>query len=331
MFTDLSQAPPFDRSAKNGFRCALYLDPAKIPGSAFQELTLGETRNFSKINPVPDSIFRVYREQYSYDKTDLKARVESRQDNLEGWIQEKITLDAAYGGERVMAYLFLPKNAAPPYQTVIYFPGSGSEYQRSSQDLESYYEYPMFLSFIVKNGRAVLYPVYKGTFERGSAALCAVLDTQWNSYQYTELFIQEVKDLKRCIDYLETRRDIDSSKIAYYGMSWGGLLGAIIPAVEERFKASILLGAGFGFMGLAARPEVNQLNYVTRVKTPTLILNGRYDGYFGADLVKQMFDLLGTPAGQKRLRFYETDHIPPRNEFIREILAWLDKYLGPVK
>jgi len=28
---------------------------------------------------------------------------------------------------------------------------------------------------------------------------------------------------------------------------------------------------------------------------------------------------------------YETDHIPPRNEFIKETLAWLDRYLGPVE
>jgi len=172
-----------DRSTKNGFRCALYPDPEKIPGSAFQMAKstglpfFGRTIDFYKGKPVPDSIFQVYREQFSYDKTDLKARVESRQESAGGWIQEKITFDAAYGGERVMAYLFLPKNSVSPYQTVIYFPGGASEHQRSSQDLESYYEFPMFLSFIVKSGRAVLYPVYKlrsGAFcclKRGPEAL----------------------------------------------------------------------------------------------------------------------------------------------------------------
>jgi hypothetical protein len=43
-----------------------------------------------------------------------------------------------------------------------------------------------------------------------------------------------------------------------------------------------------------------------------------------------MYDLLGTPDEHKRLMLYETDHIPPRVEFIKETLAWLDKYLGPV-
>jgi len=31
------------------------------------------------------------------------------------------------------------------------------------------------------------------------------------------------------------------------------------------------------------------------------------------------------------LKLYDTDHIIPRNEFIKETLKWLDKYLGPVK
>jgi len=80
-----------------------------------------------------------------------------------------------------------------------------------------------------------------------------------------------------------------------------------------------------------ARPEVNTINYITRVKTPTLMLNGKYDtlGPYETSQ-KPMFDLLGTPAEHKRLILYETDHIPPRNEFIKETLAWLDRYLGPV-
>jgi serine/threonine protein kinase/formylglycine-generating enzyme required for sulfatase activity len=128
MFDSLSQAPAMDRSAKNGFRCALYPDPGKIPGLALQTVKLGEVIDFYKEKPVADSIFQVYKEQFSYDKTDLKARVESRQESPGGWIREKVTFDAAYGGERVMAYLFLPKNTSPPYQTVIYFPGGASEW-----------------------------------------------------------------------------------------------------------------------------------------------------------------------------------------------------------
>jgi hypothetical protein len=34
-----------------------------------------------------------------------------------------------------------------------------------------------------------------------------------------------------------------------------------------------------------------------------------------------MYDLLGTPAPDKQLKFYETDHTPPRNELIKETLV----------
>lgn len=328
MFDIPSQAPAMDRSAKNGIRCALYPDPEIIPEPALQAVNPGEAVDYYKQKPVPDSIFQVYKEQFSYDKTDLGARVEASEESPGGWIREKVTFDAAYGGERIMAYLFLPKNISPPYQTVIYFPGSASEWQRSSENIESYYEFSMFLSFIVKNGRAVLYPIYKGTFERGDNSMATVIDFEMNSYQYTEIFIQEVKDFKRSLDYLETRLDIDRKKLAYYGISWGGWFGAIIPAVEERLKASVLLAGGF--FG-NTRPEASQINYVTRVKVPTLMLNGKYDTIFPLETsIKPMFDLLGTAAEDKQLILYETDHVPPVNEFIKETLAWFDKYLGSV-
>jgi dienelactone hydrolase len=139
-----------------------------------------------------------------------------------------------------------------------------------------------------------------------------------------------VKDFRRCVDYLESRQDIDNGKLAYYGLSWGaGYPGLIIPAVEERLKASILLAGGLEDIG---RPEVHPINYVTRVKLPTLMMNGKYDSLSPYEIsIKPMFDLLGTSDADKRLLLYDTDHIPPRNQFVKEILAWLDKYLGPVK
>ncbi|GMR14352.1 MAG: hypothetical protein BMS9Abin29_2603 [Gemmatimonadota bacterium] len=326
-FGNRRQAPPMDRSARNGFRLAVYPDPETVPEAAFGFQRLSEPHDFRTEQPVSDAVFEVYREQFSYDATDLNARVEYREESPGGWIREKVSFDAAYGGERVLAYLFLPANAAPPFQTVIYFPGGASRQMASSQDLESYYEFPMFLSFLVRNGRAVLYPVYKGTFERASPALMG-LRRRAEFHAYTEFVVQLIKDFRRSIDYLETRPDIDGGRLAYYGMSWGGAFGAIIPAVEDRLGASVLVAGGFDWR---ARPEVLDLNYVTRVRTPTLMLNGRYDNILDIEgQVKPMFELLGTPAEYKRLILYDTDHIPPRTEYIKETLAWLDKYLGPV-
>ena len=47
--------------------------------------------------------------------------------------------------------------------------------------------------------------------------------------------------------------------------------------------------------------------------------------------VKPMFDLLGTPKEDKQLKLYDTDHFIPRNEFTKEAMSWLDRYLGPVR
>ena len=122
--------------------------------------------------------------------------------------------------------------------------------------------------------------------------------TEANTYAYTELLVQEVKDIRRSIDYLLTRPDIDSQKIAYMGMSWGGNMGAIIPAIENRFKASILIAGGLTGLG---RPEANDMSYVRRVNTPTLILNGKYDVYYPPETSSQpMMDLIGTPKEHKR-------------------------------
>jgi len=326
MFSNWSQDSPFNRSSKNGFRCTLYQDHEKIPQSALESVKIGQVPDFYQAKPVSNSIFQVYKEQFAYDKADLDAQLEWRNESSEDWTQEKISFNAAYDNERMIAYLFLPRKTPPPYQAILYFPGAGSILQKTSKDMDKYWEFDVRLSLLVKNGRAVLYPIYKGTFERGDNALT---EADVNSHLYSEFVIKLVKDFKRCIDYLETRREIDDKKLAYFGFSWGGSMGAIIPAVEDRIKVSILAVGGLDGSG---RPEVNDVNYVTRVKIPTLMLNGKYDMSAPYETsAKPMFDLFGTPREDKQLKLYDTDHFIPKNEFTKEVLTWLDSYLGPVK
>ncbi len=327
-FGNQRQAPAMDRSPRNGFRLARYPRADEVREAALAPVRPAATPDIRAQRPVSDQIFKVYKEQlFAYDKTDLNATVESREKSPNGWILEKISFDAAYGGERVTAYLFLPSTSQPPFQTVIYFPGSAALRTPSSEDFETYYEYPMFLSFLVKGGRAVLFPVYKGTFERRSADPGAAAPSA-GTRAHVARGAQQIKDFRRCIDYLETRPEIDSRKLAYYGMSWGGGNGAIIPAVEDRLAVSVLLAGGMGSAEI--RPEISSINYVTRVRIPTLMLNGKYDSYIDSE-IRPMFDLLGTPPEHKRKIEYDTDHIPPRSEYIKETTAWLDKYLGPVR
>jgi dipeptidyl aminopeptidase/acylaminoacyl peptidase len=317
-----------DRSPGNGIRLAYYPETAAVPPQALAFRNIRRPVDLRSRPPVSDAVFEVYREQFAYDARPLDARVESRIENPSGWVVEKVSFNAAYGDERTPAYLFLPEVVQPPYQTVVYFPGAASGWMPSSAKLESYYEFTMFLSFLVRNGRAVLYPVYKGTFERSSPELLA-LDQNRDSHAYTEYCVQLVKDVRRSLDYLETREDIDSKRLAYYGMSWGAYLGSLVTAVENGFRASVLVAGGVDGTG---RSEISDYSYVTRVRVPTIILNGRYDTYCPPDTCSRtMLDLLGTPAEDKRMILYETDHIPPRTEYIKEVLAWLDDYLGSVR
>jgi pimeloyl-ACP methyl ester carboxylesterase len=147
---------------------------------------------------------------------------------------------------------------------------------------------------------------------------------------YKDHVIMWARDLGRAIDYVETRSDLHAGRIAYFGTSWGGQLGAILPAVEKRIRVNVLYVAGLCFQ--RSLPEVDAVNYVTRVTQPTLMLNGELDFFFPAETSQRpMFELLGTPPGHKRRITYPRGHTVPKIDLIKESLAWLDRYLGTVE
>jgi cephalosporin-C deacetylase-like acetyl esterase len=320
MFNNADARSPFERSPNFGFRCAKYRSTGTVARAA-NPVTL-RARDFNREKPVSDELFRVYKSLYSYDKTPLHAVVESV-DQTDQWKREKVTFAAAYGNERVLAYLFLPKNSQPPFQTVVRFPGSEAIDIRSSATLPE----PELFDFVIKSGRAVMFPVYKGTFERGDDLKS---DNPNTSSSWRDHVIAWSKDLGRSIDYLETRPEIDRSKLAYQGYSWGGAMGSVLPALEDRIKVCVLIVPGFNIQ--KSLPEVDELNFAPRVKVPVLMLNGHFDFFYPPETSQvPMFRLLGTPNEHKRRIVYETGHNIPRNELIRETLDWLDHYLGPVK
>lgn len=73
------------------------------------------------------------------------------------------------------------------------------------------------------------------------------------------------------------------------------------------------------------------MDYVGHVRQPTLILNGELDFFFPLETSQRpLFELLGTPAADKKRLIFPGGHSVPRPEQIKESLAWLDRYLGPV-
>ncbi len=318
-FNDADARSPFERSANFGFRGARYSIPASA--KAAQPLWI-KPRDYSLEKPVSDQLFQVYKSIYSYDKTPLHAVVESTE-QADDWVLQKISFDAAYGNERMSAYLFLPKKARPPYQTVLYFPAAGAIYTRTPEpggpELGVY-------DFMIKSGRAVMAPIFKGTYDRGDHMKTVYPD---DTIAYRDHVVEWSKDLGRSIDYLETRSDIDHSKLAYSGFSWGAALGSLFPAVEDRIKVCVLMSTGFWYE--KRLPEVDQINFASRVKIPVLMLNGRFDSVFPPESSQEpMYRLLGTPKEQKRRVVYDAGHDLPRAGTIKETLDFLDRYLGPV-
>ncbi len=314
MGTELPEpTSPFDRAPTYGFRCARYAQPLSAGMLAPFEPPMPGRKQ--ELRPVGDEKFRVYQGFYAYEHRDLRSALERVEETVE-WRQETVTYDAGYAGERVVAQLFLPKRAAPPYQTVIYFPYYWALKLRNSQEMET-----RWVSFLVRSGRAVLCPVFKGMYERRAKS-------ETEEY-YAEWTIAWAKEVGRSIDYLETRKEIDSSRIAYYGFSMGAHIGPLFAAVEKRLRTLILLGGGLFQDELP--PQVDPLHFVPRARIPVLMVNGK-DDFWLREPTKRMFDRLGTPREQKRLALLEGGHIPARLEdVIREVLDWLDRYLGPVR
>jgi dienelactone hydrolase len=129
------------------------------------------------------------------------------------------------------------------------------------------------------------------------------------------------------VDYLQNRPDIVGRQIGYFGYSWGGEFAPRALVLEPRIGAAVLNTGGL--WPANALPEVDAVNYLPRVRTPTLMLNGRHDVVFPYQESQLPFlRMLGSPAADKKHVVYESSHTVPQEDMVRETLAWFDKYLG---
>jgi cephalosporin-C deacetylase-like acetyl esterase len=310
---------PMDRSPTNGFRLMTHLGDSTTLTVARQPI-LSPVRDFASESPVSDDIFDIYRRMYAYDPLPLNTAVELA-DTTADWIRERVSFDATYGNDRVIADVYLPRGGTGPFQTVVYFPGSGSMF---SQAVSIGGRHP---SFLTKSGRAFVFPVYSGMYERDDGYAYPLQD---ESSAWREHVIQWGKDLGRTIDYLETRSDIDAEKIAYMGFSLGGRMGGIMLAVEPRLRLGLLVIPGFS--ALPTLPEVDPFNFTSRVTVPVIMFSGRYDNIYPLETAaRPMFNVLGTPSQDKRHVISETGHFVVWNQVVGETLAWMDRYLGAVE
>ncbi len=315
LFEHMIAQHPWRRDPANGVRCVLY----QTPPPAALLAPVDPVREYRVAPPFTDAEFAVVRGLYAYDHTPLEAEIDRVNDSLPEYRRETVSFRTAYGTDRMQVHLMIPRDVSPPYQSVIWFPGDDVFLLQSSEVLSSTY----IFDFLPRAGRVVVSPVYKGMYERFEPP-------DQSPSGFRDQMIRWTQDLSRTIDYLSTRPDFDSTRIAYYGFSAGAVYAPVFTAVEPRFAASALVGGGL--VPLPFRREVDPTALAPRSYTPTLMLNGRDDFLLPYEKSQQPFlSLLGAPADRKKLVRLEGGHIPSnRLEIVREVLDWLDRQLGPV-
>jgi predicted esterase len=248
--------------------------------------SLGTQRDFSVEEPVSDAEFEVFRRMYAYDRYPLNAVVE-RTDTSEHWIRETVSFDTPYA-ERGGAFLLLPRNAPEPLQPILYWGGSGIYDTPEAPDPDA----PWF-GFLVRAGRAVVIPHFKGAYGRAQPPR-GRYGHPYSSSAFRDATVEWLKDLSATVDYLEERQDLDAERVGYYGFSHGGMEAAIVMAIEPRVKASVT-NVG-GLISSDVYPEADPFNFLPRATSPLLMINGQYDIVFVYETEQlPMYDLVGTP------------------------------------
>ena len=316
----LDRYDPWFRFPNFGFRCMKYLTPSAADIEAAKTIPLKARPALDSLKPCSDEMLGVYLKPYEYVKGPLNPKVESRQELTRYTVMEKVSFDAAYVGPRMIAYLLIPKEGKPPFQTVIHWAGD----QMGVVNYVEQYGRKDSFDYITRSGRALVLPVLLGYADRGldQATSEKLLPIDWRTMR--------AKDYMRTIDYLETRADFDTTKLAFEGCSGGAYKGPIVPFLEKRIRAVIMIAGGVHWDD---PPDCNPVNLAPRINVPVLMQNGRYDFLISTELdSKPLLALFGTPGKDKSLKLYEAGHaIWERPEQKRDELDFLDRYFGPAK
>lgn len=154
---------------------------------------------------------------------------------------------------------------------------------------------------------------------------------------------------RRSFDWLQSRPDVDRSRLAYVGHSYGGNAGAILAYVDKRVKAFVLLGLVARFTShvqenLAWKPYRESLTQQELADTLALARAIDPDQFlpqsspatilfqcarFDMDDVKRGCETAYELAGQpKKLIWYDVDHGFANVEASLDRLSWLGDRLN---
>ena len=194
-------------------------------------------------------------------------------------------------------------------KALIYFPGSNAL-------LRDKITYPTWMTEMVNSGVDVIFPEYLSTYSRQDGIVTDIGNTTMN---YRDHLITWVKEVRYAVDYAIQ----NGYEPHYFGVSWGGQVGVNILAIEDRFKTGILYVGGISLDNV--REEIQPEKYAARIKTPTLLLNGRYDFYFPYQSSQlPLFNLMNLDNNSKRHVVVDYAHYVPTHIVREETLEWIN-------
>ncbi len=314
-FGDHGEYPGLYSENRIGFRCVLNTNQALDQGA--EKIPPAETPDYK---PSSDADFKTWLSHYEYDKKPLNAKIVETAET-DAWQREKITFTGE-GGEQAIAYLYLPKNYPRPLQVLHYVPPG--DVVRGLRSLPDSVE--MFAAPFIKSGRAVFAVVLKGYVQRQFPTGYALPDN--STVEFRKQMVNWITDLRRGVDYLETRDDLNKEKIGFLGISNGANVGLILTAIETRYKTLVFESAGLEKDFRTRISETSPIKFASQIKTQKLVINGRYDETFPLNTdAKPLFKLLREP---KKIVLYDGGHIPTVEFFVPTVNNWLDETLGNV-
>ncbi len=308
---------PMARLPTHGFRCVKY---DQKPDDRVIAPVRQLVRPFEKESPATSQELASYLAHYEYDASAALKIHPIASDLHPEWSDcrhETISIEAAYGGERFVIHLFWPRNASPPFETVVWYPGN-TAFELDNMDEYARVGELAYVLELVRTGRLVCFPVYKGTLERRYKT-AVVFDLP--PILRRDAFVMTAKDLRRTVDYLLTREDVNGKRLIYGGFSQGAYRAPVMLVVEPRFQAALVFFGGY--WKDAFRPEIESLKFARAVKTPLIMLNGTMDNWFPVEPYQRLFyEHLGSP--DKQIQMFENQgHVVSAELVIPAADKWL--------
>ncbi|MDE2127002.1 MAG: alpha/beta fold hydrolase [Armatimonadetes bacterium] len=143
--------------------------------------------------------------------------------------------------QRVPAILSLPVGFVAPWPAVILLHGSGG-----NKD-SSYIQWAA--EMLNREGYAALSIDTQYCGDRRKPGVSGNVYMP-DSYRMRDAWVQTVVDLRRAVDYLDSRSDIAPKHIGFLGFSQGAMLGAVFGGVDRRVSCVCLAVPGGGFVNV---------------------------------------------------------------------------------